>query len=477
MSKSKKIIIALFLVVAAGGFVAFNLFNANRLEAAEGGTARGVLPVNWAYPERMTIVSQVNARGTVELIDRTIVFPETQAQISTVHVSVGDTVAVGDLLISYDDSILDGLHDSLDAARLNLRSAELGLVATRIAPSATELLAAENQIEQARGNIANIEAQLDQIDLQMDQIRDNIRTAEGTRADIALLFENGVATRTELDNATDAVRRLEDQLAITQSQRDSAALGLPLALEGERLAVAQFGAIRDRNAQPAAVNQAELQQVTIEQARLQIAQIERSIEEFEREERSTVAGTVLAVLVEEGEFSVNGRPLMEIADISNNNLVIVVHVPENDAGNIELGQEVEISGAALGGRIYEGYINLIHPIATPRQIGTTLETVVTVEIMARNTGRLRAGLSVDADIVTNINEDTLVVPLMSTLSEGAGINFVYVISGENTLERRDVTLGEFSEMYIEVYGVQDSDMVVSSPAVTMYPGMQVRPLD
>ena len=477
MKNVKKAIIALLVIAVVGGFIAFNVINANRLEAAAGGgAARGALPVQWVYPQRQTIVSRVSARGAVELVNRTIVFPETQAQIIELHVSVGDEVRTGDLLITYDDAILDTLRDNLDAARLALRSAELGLAATRIAPSDTELLAAENQIEQSLTNIANIEAQLAQIDLQINQTIESIHTARETQADIQLLFNNGVATRVELDNASEAVRRLEDQLAITRSQRDAAAVGLPLAQESEQLARAQFNAVRDRNTQPAALNQAQLQQVSIEQARLQISQIERSIAEFEREERATVDGTVLNVFVEEGEFSTTGRPLMELADISNDNLVIVVHVPENDAGNIAVGQEVEISGGALGAHTYEGLIKMIHPVAAPRQIGATLETVVTVEIAAFNTSRLRAGLSVDADIVTNINEDTIVVPLMATLSEGGGLNFVYVINEESKLERRDVVLGEFSEMFIEAYGVEESDMIISSPTAQMYPGMQVRPL-
>lgn len=474
-SNTKKIIIALIAVVAVGGFIAFNVFNANQTEAASG-VARNALPVHWEYPSIQTIVSRVNARGTVELVDKTIVFPETQAQIVTVHVNVGDEVQVGDLLVTYDDSVLDTLNDNLAEARLALQAAELGLAATRIAPTNTELLAAQNQIEQARTNIANIQAQLNQIDLQISQTQDSITQAQSTQADVQMLFNSGVATRLELDNANDAVRRLEDQLAITQSQRDAAALGLPLAQESERLAVAQHGSVRDRNAQPAAVNQAQMQQVSIEQARLRIAQIERNIDEFELEERATISGTVLAVFVNEGEFSAVGRPLMEIADTSSNNLVVMVHVPENDAGNLALGQEVEISGGAIGGHTYAGYIQLIHPVAAPRQIGTTVETVLTVEIAVRDTSRLRAGNTVDADITTHVNVDTIVVPLMATLSAGGGINFVYVVGEDSLLERRDITLGGFSDMYIEAIGINENDRVVSNPTPQMYEGMQIRPL-
>jgi hypothetical protein len=109
-------------------------------------------------------------------------------------------------------------------------------------------------------------------------------------------------------------------------------------------------------------------------------------------------------------------------------------------------------------------------------MGNTVETVVTVEIAISETSRLRAGNTVDADIVTNINEDTLVVPLMSTVSAGAGEVFVYVVTNESTLERRDITLGEFSAMYIEALGIRETDRVVSNPTPAMHDGMVVRPI-
>jgi len=469
-----KVIVALLVIGGGGGFIAFNMLNTAQLEAA-GGVARNAPVVNWTTPHRQTIVSQVNARGQVELIDRFMIFPETQAQIQAVHVSIGDIVAVGDLLVTYDDGTLDTLNDQLAEARLALRAAELGLAATRIAPSDTELLAAENQIEQTRNNMANIQAQLNQIDLQISQIQENIRTADSTRVNIQSLFDSGVATRTELDNAEDAVQRLEDQLAITRSQRDAAALGIPMAEESERLAIAQFEAVRDRSNQPASLNQAQQQQVSIEQARLRIELIERNINDFVGEERAEVAGTVLEVFVSEGEFSATGRPLLEIADVSGSNLVVIVYVPENDAGHIDVGQEVEISGGALGTQTYAGRIDMIHPLAAPRQMGATVETVLTVEIAVSDTERLRPGLTVDADIVTQVNVDTLVVPLMATLSDGIS-HFVYIINQDSELERRDVVLGQFSEMYIEAEGVDEEAILVSNPGPAMYDGMQVRPL-
>jgi multidrug resistance efflux pump len=231
----------------------------------------------------------------VELRDKTIVFPSTQARILTVHVNVGDEVKEGDLLITYDDEIIETMQDQLAQARLALRSAELGLAATRIGATDTEILAANNQIEQARAGIANIESQLDQMDLQITQAEENIATAKNNLSNAQFLYENGVIPRKDLDDATEAIRGLQDRLAVLQSQRDTAALGLPTAQDAERFAVAQRDAVLNRNRQPAALNQAQLQQIAIEQAELNIAQIERNIADFKHEEFAAVSGTILRI--------------------------------------------------------------------------------------------------------------------------------------------------------------------------------------
>ncbi|MCL2356485.1 MAG: efflux RND transporter periplasmic adaptor subunit [Defluviitaleaceae bacterium] len=471
----KKIAVAVIIAVAVVGFIAFNVISANQTEDVSG-VPRGATPVHWAYPNVQTIVSRVSARGAVELRDRTTVFPSTQAQVLTVHVSVGDFVEAGDLLITYDADILDALRDQLAEARLALRSAQLGLEAARIGPAEADILAAEHQIEQARAGIINIESQLEQIDLQIAQAESNAQTARENAENMQFLYESGIIARTERDSANEALRRVEDQLAIIISQRDAAALGLPMAAETEALAEARLNDVLNRNARPEAVNQARVQQVAIERAQLTIARIERDIADFEHEEHAAVSGTILNVFVAPGEFSMSNRPLMEIADVSNDNLVIIVHVPENDAGDLLVGQDVEISAGAIGNRRYAGYIELIHPLAAPRQMGTTIETVVTAEIAMNPDARLRAGNTVDADIVTNISENTLVVPLMSTISAGAGETFVYVVTDESTLRRVDVILGEFSAMYIEADGITETCRVVLNPAHSLHDGMIVRPV-
>jgi multidrug efflux pump subunit AcrA (membrane-fusion protein) len=458
---NKKLIIFIAIIAIIGGLIAINIFAAGRAQD-ESGIARNATPVHWELPSSQTIESRVSARGSVQLRDKTIVFPETQAQIISVHVNVGDVVDIGDALITYDETILQTMNDQLAEARLALRSAELGLAATRIAATGTELLAAETQIEQSRTNVASIEAQLYQIDLQLSQAQD-------THQNTQWLFDNGVVARIELENAADAVRRL-------QSQRDAAAVGLPAAKEAVRLAEAQRDALVNRSSQPQTVNQAQLQQVSIERALLAISQIERNIEDFVHEELATVAGTILNIFVEEGEFSMTGRPLLEIADVSEKNLVVIVHVPENDSGGIALGQEVEIRSGAIGNHRYAGVVELIHPLALPRQMGNTVETVVTVEIAVHGTSRLRAGNTVDADILTKISEDTLVVPLMSTVGSGGGEAFVWLITDDFTLQRRTIELGEFSAMYIEAIGITAYDRVVKNPTAAFSEGMQVRPI-
>jgi HlyD family secretion protein len=475
MSNAKKAIIAVIAVAAAGAFIGVAYYNANQGEETSG-VPRNATPVQWEYPRRETIVSKVNAKGTVEFIRKETVYPSTQAQITKVHVKVGDEVSEGDVLITYDDKVLSTYRDQLAEAELGLRTARLGLQSASIGASNAELLQAEAAIEQARKTIADIEAQLHQFDLSIAQIEDNISTARQNAERMKSLYDAGAATRVEFENAEKSLKQLTDQLESTRSQRASAELGLPIARENERLARVQYETLRNRASQPASVTQQEIQAISIEQAELRVAQIQKNIDEFVGEERAPVSGTVLALNVREGEYGTTGRALMEIADISNKNLVVVVLVPENDAKNIDLGQEAEIKGAALGTDRFAGHISKIYPLAERKQVGNSVETVLTVEITPEEGARLRAGYSIDAVIITKTSVDALAAPLMSIRSDTDGTEFVYVIGSDYTAQRRVVSLGEYSGIYVEVDGVGEDEQIIVNPSGQIQEGVAVRPL-
>ncbi|MDR1665163.1 MAG: efflux RND transporter periplasmic adaptor subunit [Clostridiales bacterium] len=476
MSAGKKALIFILIIAAIGGLIFYGVYNARQVEA-DSGIPRDAVPVQTEYPHKETITSTISAKGTVELIDRTAVFPSTQARIETVHVKESDEVTAGDLIVTYDAESLEALREELADARLALRSSELALESAKTPPGETELLQSETQIKQSEKVIQDIEAEAKSIDVTIAQLNSNMETARKKLEDTTALQALGVSAQAEADSARDALKSLEDQLETTLMQKETALSGLPMAEENVRLARAQYDALKNRLNDPTSLNQIAAQEVSVEQARQRIAKIQEDIDDFKEAEYAPVSGTVLTLDASAGDMASSGRMLMEIADTTEDNLVIRINVPEGDAGSLAEGQTAEIEGAAFGREVYSGRVSRIYPLAEQKQLGNSLETVLTVEIEPNTEMRLRAGYSIEATIVTHVAEDATVVSLMSTLTETDGTYFVYLMKDDYSVEKRPVTLGEYAGVYVQVDGVAETDRVILNPPAALREGAYVKPLN
>jgi multidrug efflux pump subunit AcrA (membrane-fusion protein) len=476
MTKTKKVIIFILILTAIGGLAGVGIYNASQKEDSSG-IPRNAIPVHFEHAHRQTITSRVSAKGSVELLDRVTVYPSTQAQIDRVHVRVGDEVHIGDLLVNYDPKTLEAYQDQLAEALLALKSAELAIEAAKIPPTRMERQQAETAIRQAEKIITDIEAQAKQIELSIEQLSANIETAEKRAADAQTLFVMGVATQMELDGAKDAVTALQSQHETLHLQLETVLSGIPMAEENVQLAEAQYATLRNRVNDPRTQNQIKTLEVNIEQINLRLDMIHKNINDFKHAEYAEASGTVLMLYTVEGDIAMNGKPLMEIADTSQGNLVIRINIPENDAKNIELGQPTEIKGAALSTAGYEGYVSKIHPLAERKPIGNSLETVLTVEIAPKESDiNIRAGYSIDAVITTGVQENVLVVPLMSTMSDPDEGHFVYIINDDFTVGKKLITIGEYSGLYVQADGVDETDKIILNPSNQIREGVFVRPV-
>jgi RND family efflux transporter MFP subunit len=313
------------------------------------------------------------------------------------------------------------------------------------------------------------------------------------------------AGQTLVDYDAKAVDKLHDQLAEARLAVKSARLSLNAALtttqESDRLRfesaktdydnaqkLYDAGAIakkeldpsyealtRAEDAQKSTQNQIALLQVTVEQSELRISLIQKELANFVPSETAPQDGTVIAAYVKKGDMATEGRPLFDIADISPQNLVIKANVPEGDARNLALGQEVEIRADALGQTVYKGEIAKISPLASLKQIGNSMETAITLDISFKE-APLKSGYTVDATIITKTVADAVVVPLMSTLRELDGSNYVYIMHDDYSVEKRLVELGEYAGIYVEAGNVSVGEKLIVNPSAQIQEGVFVKPM-
>lgn len=484
MTKKSKIII---IIAVAGVIVLFAGIGIARAMARTktSGIPKNAPSVQVEAAKIETIITKVNASGKVELVDDAKVFAATSAKVSKVFVKVGDVVKQGDTLLTYDPETLDALKTNLADAELSVSLAELNLKSAKAPSSATELLQAETQVKTAEKTVSDVNAQIEQADINYAQLLRNLNTAEENYRKTKVLFDQGIQSKSELDNAENAVTSLNDQIKTAESQKSTLVNSLVTAQSSLELMKKQYQTALNKTSDSTVKNNIEQQQIALEQAISRVNTIKKDIADFKEQEIAPVSGTVLLINATDGQLMGEGTQIAQIADISVKNMVIVDYVPENDTRNLALNQEVEISGGALGKTaIYKGHVSKIFPVAEMRQLGssTSPESAITVEITPDTQDiPIKVGYSVDTDIITKVSEDVVVVPLMSLVSESGGVNYVYVVNDQNTVEKRFVELLTYSNLYVEATNVAAGEKVIKNPtansAVKITEGIIVKASD
>lgn len=487
----KKILAAIVILGVIGGFIYYSLVINPQKAEDQSGVPRNAFPVEIEESFVMTIITDISVKGSVQIIDRHVMYPKSNAKISKVNAKVGDAVVEGDVLVEYEEDSLQGLRDQMRELALNLESAQIRLDSTVVLPSRTELMQAEMGINQSEANInqankaiTDINLSIDSYGITIDQLKRQIESTEKTLYETRVLYDVGAAAKSELESVEEAIIKLNEQLLTTEMQRDNTVLSLAnayVALSNAEAALElsreQYQAMLDRPNDETVQNQLRQNRISVDQIKLKMEQLQKQINDFTFIEKAPVSGTVLSKGANPGEYSSAGRPLFEIADTSNNNLVIKIYIPEKEIAGIYVGQEAEITGSALGREKYTGFITKIYPVAEQRQTSNTIETVVLVDIMVSDDKpKLRSGYTVDAAIVTDVLENAVVVPLMSTLSDSNGENYVFIMKDDFTVEKRVVGLLAYSGMYVAVTNVKSGEQIIQSPPQQITEGIFVKPV-
>jgi membrane fusion protein (multidrug efflux system) len=235
--------------------------------------------------------------------------------------------------------------------------------------------------------------------------------AEAARRVVALRVEEGDTVR-----AGQVLVRLEDDaqrtgLARTRSQLERARVELARQEDLFQKALVSEKAYKDARYE-------------LEQLELALADAERELSYTEV--RASISGTVTQRLVKLGDAVSPGQELFEIVDFDS--LVARIFVPERELARIAEGQAVRLVAEASGGASFSGRVERISPVVDPK----TGTVKVTVEV-PRAVG-LRPGMFLEAELVTAVRNDAVLVPKRALVLDGSS-TFVYRVRKDGTVEK------------------------------------------
>lgn len=119
--------------------------------------------------------------------------------------------------------------------------------------------------------------------------------------------------------------------------------------------------------------------------------------------RSKINGIVYSLMKEKGEMVTPQTPLAILGSVGE--FVLELQVDEYDIAKIEKGQRVLVTLDSFKGDVFEASVTKIHPIMDVKSKTFTVEATFT-----KAPPRLYPNLSLEANIITQVRENSLVIP-------------------------------------------------------------------
>ena len=279
---------------------------------------------------------------------------------------------------------------------------------------------------------------------------------------------------------------LPDQLRSAQSALSQAQAALSLARSNRarlgELAPSGVVSMQEVEQSRTSLNQAEAQEAA---AQAQLAAIATRLGETRID--CPIDGVVMSRRLDPGALV--GPATAGILTVARIDVLkVIMPVRENDAGNLQIGQQAQVLLDARPSESHPAQIVRIAPGFDP--VTRTLD----VELHLQNpAGTLRPGMYGRAALRTDLHPQAVVVPEAAVLggqgsaqrevkgeatadSQPSG-RFVYVVDAQNRVRKRAVSVGYDGGNWLEVKkGLDGSESIIVAGSEVVAEGMEVRPL-
>ncbi|MGX2987244.1 efflux RND transporter periplasmic adaptor subunit [Ursidibacter sp. B-7004-1] len=223
-------------------------------------------------------------------------------------------------------------------------------------------------------------------------------------------------------------------------------------------------------------NTLALAEAEIEQIKAAIKQAEINVDNAKTNVAYTkiiapINGTIISIPVSEGQ-TVNANQttptIVQIADLSK--VLVKPEISEGDITKVKAGMAVEFSTLSDPDTKYQGVINSVDPAMTTLTDNQYAENVSDTQavyyyaniVMDNTDNKLRIGMTTQNTITVESLENVLVVPTL-TLKKQQNKVFVKVLSANNQMDQREVTIGLNDDVNTQILsGLSAGEKVISS---------------
>lgn len=378
--------------------------------------------VETSIVEKGEIQQFIEDIAVVQSNKKQTVYIEGAGKINSISVNAGDSVKKGDVLLTMDKKDLE----------LRLKDANSKVEAAKSQLASTDSSNYVNKIEIAQLDVEKAK-------IAYESALKNLNNSKN-------LYEASAISKQELDSAEDAYKNAEATLKSANIQLEEVKKGTP-------------DYVRDGYA--AGVEQAVILKETI-------------MREIEKQQViSPMDGIIIEKLVDENSIGAPSTAAFVIGNIKS--LELEANILSDDIYKVKIGNEVEVSGKAMGNLTIKGKIIKIAPEAKniTSSLGVNQKRVpITIEI-SDDENLLKPGYDLDIKIITEIKSDVLIIP-DSSVFDYQGESCVFIVDSGKAIIRQ-ISKGIESEKTIEVLdGLKEGEKIILKPDNNVKEGMKIK---
>ena len=187
--------------------------------------------------------------------------------------------------------------------------------------------------------------------------------------------------------------------------------------------------------------------------------------------RSPINGTVDDIMVNMGEMTTPGVPVVRVVNLSD--IEVKADVSEKYVGAFKRGDKVSVYLPALRDTL-QGSITAVGQVINPNNRTFTLHVAV-----SQNDGRLKPNLLAMITAVDYTNEKAICIPSNLVQTEGYRKFVMIAVEGQDGMQavRRDITTGLTANGMIHIEsGLLPGDIVITKGHLNLEPGDLIKTL-
>ena len=414
------------------------------------------------------ITSTLDTSGTLASEMTQVYASPVSATIEEVNAEVGQAVATGDYLVTYNTASLEANYDTADL-QAKAQSATNSDTLNQSTQNEQDKQAAEASIADANAQIDAVNAQIAALKAQITQNAIDSNNNSTALLEVESKIAANEAAKAEEKTSADDLKSWTDEKATLSAKAEelkNAATSLQSDLENKTSELADHqGDLAEAQTKESTAeagimtdNAKASLDYTSQVNALSVTSAEDSLSKAKAGVTAKFDGIVTAVDAISGSVAVEGQSLVTVA--SSTDIKVDFQVSKYNLEELAVGQDVTVT--ALD-KEYQGTVSKISKIATETATTSTASTaMVSAEVHIENPDdKLVIGLDAKLSIALGSVKDALLVPITAVNTNKDG-DFVYVVE-DNTVVKKAVETGMYSNEQVEIKdGIKEDDMVIST---------------